>query len=100
MKMIRDLHVNTKVDEIELTIVAKEPARFHHEENKKDLRSVAVGRDRSGEIKIVLWGLEATEVELGDRIVIRNGWVYEWLGDRELVSGKFGHISIVQEDSS
>ena len=99
MKMVRDLKANQNVDEIELTVVAKEPPRFLKTDNFHGLRSVAVGRDRTGEIKLTLWESEASEVELGDRIKITNGYCNEFSGDRALSSGKFGRISIVQAEA-
>ena len=98
MKMIKDLEPNTRFDDVELTIVAKEPPRFLKDDNFHGLRSVAIGRDSTGEIKITLWQNEASEVELGDRIRISNGHVDNWMGDKVLSSGKFGYISIIQDD--
>ena len=93
--MVRDLEANQRVPYCEGTIVAMEPPRFISEENDRGLRSLAVFRDASGEVKISLWGSEASEVELGDRIAVRNGFVTSHQGDRVLSAGKFGTISIL-----
>ncbi|KKN14791.1 hypothetical protein LCGC14_0992600 [marine sediment metagenome] len=96
--MIKDLEPNTRFGAIELTIVAKEPPRFLKDDNFNGLRSVAIGRDSTGEIKITLWENEASEVELGDRIRITDGHVDNWMGDKVLSSGRFGYISIIVDD--
>lgn len=96
--MVRDLKPHSRVDEIKVTIVAKEPARFVQTKNFTGLRAVAVGRDVTGEVKITLWDQEAYEVELGDKILILKGHCGQWLGDRILSTGKFGRLSIINEE--
>ncbi len=98
MKMIKDLEPEAGFDAVELTIVAKEPPRFLKDDSFTGLRSVAIGRDSTGEIKVTLWENEASEVELGDRIRITKGHVDNWMGDKILSSGRFGYISIIVND--
>ena len=92
---VRDLKADSQVPAIEVTVVAKEPARFIRGDDYRGLRSVAVGRDVTGEVRLTLWGLEASEVELGDRIRITNGFCSVWQGDRVLSCGRFGSLQIV-----
>ena len=99
MKMIKDLEPAEVFDNVELTIVAKEPPHFLKDDNFRGLRSVAIGRDSTGEIKVTLWENEAYEIELGNRIRITNGHIDNWMGDKVLSSGQFGYISIILDDT-
>lgn len=94
MIFVKDLTVYKHVDEITLTIVAKEPARYVKCAKFTGLRCVAIGRDETGEIKVTLYDQEAYEVELGDRIKITNGYCGSWQGDRVLSTGASGRVSI------
>lgn len=94
MVPIADLEKGRAVARCEGIIVAKEPARFIRDGMFKGLRSVAILRDPTGEVRVTLWEAEASEVELGDRIAIINGWVQEHQGDRVLSAGRFGRISV------
>lgn len=94
---VSQLRAGNNVDEITVTIIAKEPARYVRTDKYQGLRASAIGRDDTGEIRISLWGVQAADVELGDVVEITNGLVQEYQGDRVLSTGKFGDLQIVSE---
>lgn len=59
----------------------------------KDLKVAnAILQDESSSIKLTLWNEDVSRFKEGDRIKIVNGFVNEYEGDKQLTSGKFGHI--------
>lgn len=52
-------------------------------------------KDDSGEITLSLWNEQVDQVNNGDRIQIKNGYVSEWQGEMQLSTGKFGTLDIV-----
>lgn len=54
----------------------------------------AVISDDSGEMKLTLWAEDIDKVKDGDRILITNGYVNEFRGERSLTKGKFGKMEV------
>jgi replication factor A1 len=56
-----------------------------------------VASDKTGKIKLTLWNEQADLVFEGDTIKIENGYVGEWQGEKQLSTGKFGSISVIEK---
>ncbi|CAD6368772.1 hypothetical protein [Candidatus Nitrosarchaeum limnium] len=54
----------------------------------------AVIADESDEIKLTLWGDDIKAVNVGDVVVITNGYTNEFKGEVSLTKGKFGKMEI------
>ena len=54
----------------------------------------AVISDGSDDIKLTLWGDDIKEVNIGDVVVITNGYTNEFKGEVSLTKGKFGKMEI------
>ena len=54
----------------------------------------AVISDGSDDIKLTLWGDDIKAVNVGDVVVITNGYTNEFKGDVSLTKGKFGKMEI------
>jgi replication factor A1 len=54
----------------------------------------AVISDGSDDIKLTLWGDDIKAVNIGDVVVITNGYTNEFKGDVSLTKGKFGKMEI------
>ena len=54
----------------------------------------AVISDGSDDIKLTLWGDDIKAVNVGDVVVIINGYTNEFKGDVSLTKGKFGKMEI------
>jgi len=60
----------------------------------------AKGKDETGDITITLWNDQIDKVKVGSKIEIKNGYVGEWQGEKQLSTGKFGTLEVVGEGSS
>lgn len=54
----------------------------------------AVISDGSDDIKLTLWGDDIKAVNIGDIVVITNGYTNEFKGEVSLTKGKFGKMEI------
>jgi replication factor A1 len=59
----------------------------------------AVLADDTGEVKLTLWNEQADQVKDGDTVKISNGWVGEYQGEKQLSTGKFGKLEVVEGGS-
>jgi len=57
----------------------------------------ATVKDESGEIKLTLWNEDIDKVKVGDKIKITNGYVNEFQGEKQLTSGRFGKLEVLEE---
>ena len=56
----------------------------------------AVLADDTGEVKLTLWNEQADQVNQGDTVKVSNGWVGEYQGEKQLSTGKFGKLDVVE----
>lgn len=83
--------------ELEATVIKKGQAReFKKETNSGKVCTVRV-KDDTGEIDVTLWNDQIDLVDEGDTIRIANGYVGEWQGEKQLSTGKFGTLEVVQK---
>ena len=52
-------------------------------------------KDDSGEISLTLWNDDVDKVKVGDKVKITNGYCNEFQGEKQLTSGKFGKLEVV-----
>ena len=52
-------------------------------------------KDESGTIKLTLWGEQIEKVSVGNNVEIKNGYVSEWQGEKQLSLGKYGEMKIL-----
>jgi len=93
---IKEIQANQGKIDIVAKVVEKEEPRTFEKFGKKGSVCNAKLKDDSGEIKLTLWNEDVEKVSLGDKIHIKNGWCSEYQGERQLSSGKFGEIEIVE----
>jgi len=60
----------------------------------------AIVTDGSGEIKLTLWNDDIDKVKAGSKVKITNGFVNEFQGEKQLTSGKFGKLEVLEGESS
>ena len=58
--------------------------------------TVAILEDDSGTIKLNLWGSQSEGIEEGKTVTIKNGFVKEFQGERQISVGKMGSVKIVE----
>jgi replication factor A1 len=85
-----------KVD-IVLDIVEKSEPKTFQKWGKEGSVCNAKGKDDTGEITVTLWNDQIDKVNVGSKIEIKNGYVGEWQGEKQLSTGKFGTLEVIGE---
>ena len=90
---VTDLKDKAPVDEITLTVTAKEEPR---DVRGGSLRVCNVtGKDDTGTVIVTLWNNDIEKVHEGDTIRITTGWSAVYNNVMQVSSGKFGKLEIV-----
>ncbi len=58
---------------------------------------IANGETEDDQMKLTLWGDDIKAVNVGDKVVITNGYTNEFKGEVSLTKGKFGKMDINPE---
>ncbi len=85
-----------KVD-ITVTVVEKSEPRTFTKFNSQGQVCNAKVKDDSGTITLSLWNEQVSQIDVGDVISIKNGYVSEWQGEMQLSTGKFGKLEVVSK---
>ena len=93
---IKDLEVRQGKVDVTVEVVDKGSIREFEKFGKSGRVCNAKVRDETGEISMTLWNDDIDKVNVGDRIHIVNGYVSEWQGEKQLSTGKFGSIEVVE----
>ena len=93
---IKDIQPNTGNIDLVLKVVEKEDPRSFEKFGKEGRVCNAKVSDDTGDIKLTLWDEDVDSVSVGDKIHLQNGWCSEYRGEKQLSSGKFGKIEIVE----
>ena len=94
---IKDLEPKQGKVDLVAVITEKEEPRSFDKFGKQGKVCNAVIKDDTGEIKLTLWNEQADQFSVGDKIKVTNGYVNEWQGEKQLTSGKFGQIEVVEK---
>jgi len=85
-----------KVD-IDVEVVSMDPVREFNKFGKSGRVCNATVKDSTGEIKLTLWNEDIDKVKPGMKIHVENGYVNEWQGEKQLSTGKFGKLEVLEE---
>ena len=97
---IKDLQAGQGKIDVEVVVKSKENVRTFNKYGK-DLRVCnAIVSDGSGEIVLSLWNDDIDKINAGDKVKVSNGYVSEFNGKKQLSSGKFGRLEILDGKSS
>lgn len=88
-----------KID-IELEITEMSEPKTFQKWGKDGRVCNAKGKDDTGEISVTLWNDQIDKVKVGSKIQIKNGYVGEWQGEKQLSTGKFGTLEVVGEGAA
>ena len=83
--------------DITVEIASIEEPREFNKFGKPGKVANAVIKDDSGEMKLTLWNEQIDSVKVGDTVHIQKGYVNEWKGEKQLTTGKFGTIDVVNK---
>lgn len=94
---IKDIKPNTGNIDLVLNIVEKEKPRSFEKFGKPGRVCNALVRDETGEIKMTLWNDDIDKVEVGDKVHLQNGWCSEFKGEKQISTGRFGKIEVIEK---
>ncbi len=94
---IKDIQPNQGNIDLVLTITEKGDARTFEKFGNTGSVCTVKAKDDSGEIKLTLWNEDIDKVNMGDKIHLKNGWCSEFQGEKQVSSGKFGEIEVLEK---
>lgn len=98
MKMnISELQAKQGNVEVTAEVTEKENPREFEKFGKSGRVCNAIIKDSTGNVKLTLWNEQIDQVNIGDTVKITNGWVSEWQGEKQLSTGKFGQLEVVNK---
>lgn len=97
---IRDLKPRQGNVELIADVVEKGDVREFEKFGKTGKVCTAKIKDNTGEMNLTLWNDQVDIVNEGDRVHIKNGYVNEYQGEKQLTTGKFGKLEVVNKDES
>ena len=98
--MIKDLEVRQGDVDVVADVVDKGEIREFEKFGKQGRVCNAKIKDESGEISLTLWNEQIDQVNIGDKVHITNGYVNEFQGEKQLTTGKFGKLEVVEKTDS
>ena len=94
---VKELEARKAVDSITVEVVnIEEPRTWSNARGSGKVASATV-KDDTGEVKATLWNDDADKVKKGDKLLIENGWVGEFQGEKQLTTGRFGKLTVNPE---
>jgi len=85
---------------VEVTVKSIEEPKIINKYGKEIKLANAVVTDGESEIKLTLWNQDVDKVKVGSIVRITNGYVNEFQGEKQLTSGRFGKLEIIEEEES
>lgn len=79
---------------VEVTFIS-EPRAFE-KFGKEGRVATATVKDETGEMKMTLWNEQIDKVKPGDKVHIKNGFVSEWQGEKQLTTGRLGTMEVAE----
>lgn len=95
---VKDLQVRQGKVDITLDIVDVGEVREFEKFGRAGRVATAVGKDKTGDIKLTLWNDDIDMIKPGDKVHITNGYVGEWQGEPQLTTGRFGKLEVIKEN--
>ena len=93
---IKDVKPNQGNIDLVAEVKSKESPRSFEKFGKKGKVCNATLKDKSGEITLTLWNDDIDAIKVGDKVHLKNGWCSEYKGSRQLSTGKFGKIEVIE----
>jgi len=97
---IKDLQPRQGKVDITVEVIEVEEPRSFEKFGKEGRVANAKVKDGSGEIALTLWNDDIDKVKAGIKVQISNGYVNEWQGEKQLTTGKFGKLEIIESENS
>ena len=94
---IKDLQPKQGNVDIDLEIAELGIVREFSKFGKPGKVLTATAKDSTGKIILTLWNEQIDMVKAGDKIRIKNGYVNEWQGEKQLTTGRTGTLEVIKE---
>ena len=94
---IADLQARQGKVDLVAEVIEKGDVREFEKFGKQGKVCDAKIKDDSGDMKLTLWNEQTDMVNVGDKIHITDGYVGEWQGEKQLSTGKFGKLEVVEK---
>ncbi|MBI5388992.1 hypothetical protein HZB01_01280 [Candidatus Woesearchaeota archaeon] len=98
MTTVAELQAKQGKVDIVVEIVDKGDVRQFDKFGKAGKVCNATAKDSTGEIKLTLWNEQVDQVNVGNTVKITNGYVSEYQGEKQLSTGKFGKLEVVDKE--
>lgn len=96
---IKDVKANQGNIDLVAEVKTKDSPREFEKFGKKGKVCNAVIKDKSGEITLTLWNDDIDVINVGDKVHLKNGWCSEYKGAKQLSTGKFGQIEVMDAEN-
>ena len=93
---VKDLQAGQGKIDITVEVASVDEPRTFEKFGKSGKVANAKAKDASGEIMLTLWNEQCDIVKAGMKVHIINGYVSEFKGEKQLGTGKFGKLEVVQ----
>ena len=97
---IQDLEIRQGNVDIVLDITEVGEVREFTKFGKTGRVASATAKDETGEIKLSLWNEQIDQIKPGIKVHVTNGYVNEFQGEKQLTTGKFGKLEIIDGEAS
>ncbi|HLC65701.1 MAG TPA: OB-fold nucleic acid binding domain-containing protein [Candidatus Nanoarchaeia archaeon] len=94
---ISDLKTGQGKVDITVEVVSVSEPRTFEKFGKPGRVASAKARDETGEIMLSIWNEDVDKVKTGDKVKITNGFVSEFRGEKQLSTGRFGKLEVVEK---
>jgi len=97
---VKDLQPKQGKVDITLDVTEKGDVREFNKFGTAGRVCNATAKDATGTIQLTLWNEQIDQVNVGSKVKITNGYVNEFQGDKQLTTGKFGELTILEAGAS
>lgn len=94
--MIKDLEPRQGNVEITAEVIEVNEPREFTKFGRTGRVATAKIKDETGEVNLSLWNEQIDLVKPGIKIKITNGYVNEFQGEKQLTTGKFGKLEVLE----
>lgn len=93
---IKDLTTNAKVDLVGKVKDIEDVKQVNTKFGTQVSLTTVLLEDETGSVKLNLWGSQSEGIEEGSVLDIKNGFVKEFKGEKQISVGKMGSIKVLE----
>ncbi|MBI4439300.1 hypothetical protein HY640_05180 [Candidatus Woesearchaeota archaeon] len=93
---IKDLVTKQKGVDIELEVIELGIIREFSKFGQQGKVLTAIAQDKTGKINLTLWNEQTELVGIGDTVKVKDGFVSEWQGEKQITTRRTGSMEIIK----